>query len=101
MDEFKALIGKVATGSPLTREEAASAFDVMMSGEATPSQMGALLMGLPWCLAAVAPAAAGLLGDPAHGGSPARALAWVGLAVPMALATSAAFRPRRAPHEPA
>jgi anthranilate phosphoribosyltransferase len=46
MDEFKALIGKVATGSPLTREEAASAFDVMMSGEATPSQMGGLLMGL-------------------------------------------------------
>ena len=46
MDEFKALIGKVATGSALTREEAASAFDVMMSGEATPSQMGALLMGL-------------------------------------------------------
>jgi anthranilate phosphoribosyltransferase len=46
MDEFKALIGKVATGAMLTREEAASAFDVMMSGEATPSQMGALLMGL-------------------------------------------------------
>jgi anthranilate phosphoribosyltransferase len=46
MDEFKALIGKVATGAALTREEAASAFDVMMAGEATPSQMGALLMGL-------------------------------------------------------
>jgi anthranilate phosphoribosyltransferase len=46
MDEFKALIGKVATGSALTRDEAASAFDVMMSGEASPSQMGALLMGL-------------------------------------------------------
>ena len=45
-DEFKALIGKVATGASLTREEAASAFDRMMSGEATPSQMGALLMGL-------------------------------------------------------
>src|SRR5262245_52895563 len=46
MKDFKALIGKVATGAALTREEAASAFDVMMSGEATPSQMGALLMGL-------------------------------------------------------
>src|SRR6266545_4275973 len=46
MDEFKALIGKVATGAQLTRDEAASAFDVMMSGEATPSQMGGLLMGL-------------------------------------------------------
>lgn len=46
MNDFKALIGKVATGAALTREEAASAFDAMMSGEATPSQMGALLMGL-------------------------------------------------------
>jgi anthranilate phosphoribosyltransferase len=45
-DEFKALIAKVATGASLTREEAASAFDRMMSGEATPSQMGALLMAL-------------------------------------------------------
>lgn len=46
MDEFKALIGKVATGEALTREESARAFDRIMSGEATPSQMGALLMGL-------------------------------------------------------
>ena len=46
MDEFKALIGKVATGATLTRDEAAHAFDRMMSGEATPSQMGALLMAL-------------------------------------------------------
>jgi anthranilate phosphoribosyltransferase len=46
MTELKALIGKVATGAALTREEAASAFDVMMSGEATPSQMGGLLMAL-------------------------------------------------------
>jgi anthranilate phosphoribosyltransferase len=45
-DEFKALIGKVATGASLTREEAATAFDRMMSGDATPSQMGALLMAL-------------------------------------------------------
>ena len=45
-DEFKALIGKVATGAVLTREEAAGAFEQMMAGEATPSQMGALLMGL-------------------------------------------------------
>jgi len=46
MDQLKALIGKVATGAALTRDEAASAFDVMMSGEATPSQMGGLLMAL-------------------------------------------------------
>ncbi len=45
-DEIKALIAKVATGASLTREEAALAFDRMMAGEATPSQMGALLMGL-------------------------------------------------------
>ena len=46
MHDFKALIGKVATGAVLTRDEAAGAFDVMMSGEATPSQMGGLLMAL-------------------------------------------------------
>jgi anthranilate phosphoribosyltransferase len=45
-DDFKALIAKVATGASLTREEAAAAFDRMMSGEATPSQMGGLLMAL-------------------------------------------------------
>ena len=44
--EFRALIGKVATGATLGRDEAASAFEQMMSGEATPSQMGALLMAL-------------------------------------------------------
>jgi len=44
--DFKALIAKVAGGTVLTREEAANAFDCMMSGEATPSQMGGLLMAL-------------------------------------------------------
>ncbi|MFZ0422290.1 MAG: anthranilate phosphoribosyltransferase [Xanthobacteraceae bacterium] len=44
--EFRALIGKVATGAALSRDEAAIAFEQMMSGEATPSQMGALLMAL-------------------------------------------------------
>jgi anthranilate phosphoribosyltransferase len=43
---FRAIVGKVATGATLGREEAASAFEQMMSGEATPSQMGALLMAL-------------------------------------------------------
>src|SRR3977135_2890277 len=46
MDDLKSIIGKVATGAALTRDEAASAFDIMMSGEATPSQMGGLLMAL-------------------------------------------------------
>src|SRR5580698_4549021 len=46
MDDFKSIIGRVATGATLSRDEAASAFDSMMSGEATPSQMGGLLMAL-------------------------------------------------------
>ena len=46
MSDFKAIIGKVASGASLTRIEAAAAFDTMMSGDATPSQMGGLLMAL-------------------------------------------------------
>src|SRR5215468_10390616 len=46
MVELKALISKVATGDALKRDEAAAAFDLMMSGEATTSQMGGLLMAL-------------------------------------------------------
>jgi len=46
MDDLKSIIAKVATGATLSREEAASAFDRMMSGEATPSQLGGLLMVL-------------------------------------------------------
>ena len=44
--DLKGLIGQAATGATLTREQAAVAFDLMMSGEATPSQMGGLLMAL-------------------------------------------------------
>src|SRR6195952_4526350 len=46
MDNLRAIIAKVATGASLSREEASAAFDSMMSGEATPSQMGGLLMAL-------------------------------------------------------
>lgn len=46
MDNLRAIIGKVATGATLSREESAAAFDAVMSGEATPSQMGGLLMAL-------------------------------------------------------
>src|ERR1700742_2709826 len=46
MDDLISIIAKVASGATLTREEAASAFDRMMSGEATPSQLGGLLMAL-------------------------------------------------------
>src|SRR6195952_5100398 len=45
-DDFKMLIAKVASGHALTRDESSQAFDRMMSGEATPSQMGAMLMAM-------------------------------------------------------
>jgi len=46
MSDIKPLIAKVAKGKSLNREEAASAFDIIMSGEATPSQIGGFLMAL-------------------------------------------------------
>jgi anthranilate phosphoribosyltransferase len=46
MSELRAHIAKVATGKPLSFEEARAAFDVIMSGEATPSQIGGFLMAL-------------------------------------------------------
>jgi anthranilate phosphoribosyltransferase len=46
MADIKPFLAKVAAGNPLSYEDACQAFDIMMSGEATPSQIGALLMGL-------------------------------------------------------
>src|SRR5258708_2811391 len=46
MTDFKGLIAKVAAGNSLTREEAEAAFEVIMSGEATPSQMGGFALAL-------------------------------------------------------
>ncbi|MFT4098376.1 MAG: anthranilate phosphoribosyltransferase [Rhodoblastus sp.] len=46
MDAFKPYLAKVATGARLTADEARAAFDDMLSGEVTPSQMGAFLMAL-------------------------------------------------------
>lgn len=46
MENFKPLIAKVAAGASLTRPEAASAFDAILSGEVTPAQLGAFLMAL-------------------------------------------------------
>lgn len=46
MADFKEFIAKAATGQPLSADEAASAFDIMMSGEATPGQIGGFLMAL-------------------------------------------------------
>ena len=46
MADLKATIGKVAAGEKLSREEAEQAFNVIMSGEATPVQIGAFLTAL-------------------------------------------------------
>lgn len=44
--DFKSLIGIAAAGRSLTEAEAERAFDIMMSGDATPAQMGGFLMAL-------------------------------------------------------
>jgi anthranilate phosphoribosyltransferase len=46
MGDLKALLGRVAGGEKLSEGEAETAFDAMMSGNATPAQMGAFLMAL-------------------------------------------------------
>ena len=43
---MKSLLAKVADGNTLDEGEAESAFDIIMSGDATPSQIGAFLMAL-------------------------------------------------------
>ncbi len=44
--DMKALLAIVAAGRTLSEEEAETAFDIIMSGDATPAQMGAFLMAL-------------------------------------------------------
>jgi anthranilate phosphoribosyltransferase len=46
VSSFKARLDDLAQGRSLSESEAEAAFDVMMSGDATPSQMGAFLMAL-------------------------------------------------------
>ena len=46
MADLKPIIAKAAAGTALSRDEAREAFNIMMSGEATPSQIGGLLMAL-------------------------------------------------------
>jgi len=46
MADMKQFLAKAAAGERLTREEAEAAFDIIMSGEATPSQIGGFLMAL-------------------------------------------------------
>jgi anthranilate phosphoribosyltransferase len=44
--DIKGLLGKVAGGNALSEAEAGCAFDIIMSGDATPAQIGGFLMAL-------------------------------------------------------
>ena len=46
IDDFRQLLAKVGNGRTLSIDEAERAFGIMTSGDATPAQMGAFLMGL-------------------------------------------------------
>ena len=46
IEDFRGLLAKVGNGQALGIDEAERAFDIMTSGDATPAQMGAFLMGL-------------------------------------------------------
>lgn len=46
MSEFTKFNAKIAEGQSLSADEAAQAFNIMMSGDASPAEMGAFLMGL-------------------------------------------------------
>ncbi len=46
MTDFKTYIGKIANGEELTESEAEGAFESLMTGSATPAQVGAFLLGL-------------------------------------------------------
>jgi anthranilate phosphoribosyltransferase len=46
MTQLKALLAILAEGRTLSEEQAREGFDIMMAGNATPSQMGAFLMAL-------------------------------------------------------
>jgi anthranilate phosphoribosyltransferase len=45
-NDLKPVLAKLAGGATLTADEAESAFDIIMSGEATPAQIGGLLMAM-------------------------------------------------------
>ncbi len=44
--EMKAVLARVGAGERLSEDEAAAAFDIIMSGDATPAQIGGFLMAL-------------------------------------------------------
>jgi hypothetical protein len=61
------------------------------------SAVSALLMGMPWCIAALGPVVGGVLADPVRGGTPAAALGHFALLVPAALVAALFVRPRPQP----
>lgn len=65
----------------------------LLPGQA--SAVSALLMGLPWCVASLGPLVAGVLADPARGGTPAGALGWFLLLLPLGLVAALCVRSRR------
>jgi anthranilate phosphoribosyltransferase len=46
LNRMKAVLARIASGATLQRDEAYEAFAIIMSGDATPAQIGAFLMGL-------------------------------------------------------
>ena len=46
MAEFKSFVQKLATGGTLSQAKPHEAFDAMLTGGATPAQIGAFLMAL-------------------------------------------------------
>ncbi|MEL7428973.1 MAG: anthranilate phosphoribosyltransferase, partial [Pseudomonadota bacterium] len=46
MSDLKPIIGKLANGDTLSRGETQAAFDIIMSGDATHAQIGAVLMAM-------------------------------------------------------
>jgi FSR family fosmidomycin resistance protein-like MFS transporter len=66
----------------------------LLPGQA--SAVSALLMGLPWCVAALGPVVAGVLADPSRGGTPAGALGWFMLLMPLGLVAALSVRSRKA-----
>jgi FSR family fosmidomycin resistance protein-like MFS transporter len=66
----------------------------LLPGQA--SAVSALLMGLPWCVASLGPVVAGVLADPARGGTPAGALGWFMLLLPLGLVAALSVRSRTA-----
>src|ERR1700744_3493954 len=44
--DLKSTIARLAAGDTLTADQAEAAFDIIMAGEATPAQIGALLMAM-------------------------------------------------------